>query len=410
MKTTAELKQTPPDSFADIRVLTASEFKQIVRDGRRGELQTADVVTCGTFGIMSGTSVVVSFQAAEPGVFERASAVFFNGVPAAVGPCPNENNGRIDAVIFGTAVSSDDPNYGGGRLFRDMVSGRIIRVRIETDGGVFERLLSLTDFETARMITTRTAFKNYTAFVNPMSAPFSTIFAVRPMPGALSFASVSGCGEINPLQNDPHLRFHTPGTCVLLNGAPGRIIGTGTRHSPDRPNLAIHADLKGMDPDLMGGFITSKGPECLVSVATAIPVTDDRVLADLCVTDDQIPLPVADIQTRVPFASASYADVWAGTDRFIHVSPEKCRHCAVCTACSVCPVRAIDDAGAVGPDCVSCLTCVSACLGGVYEADGGALTVEGRRIPVGLRQSDRNRGEKAAALLKSFIREGRWVF
>ena len=165
-----------------------------------------------------------------------------------------------------------------------------------------------------------------------------------------------------------------------------------------------------MDPDLMGGFITSKGPECLVSVATAIPVTDEQALADLCVTDDQIPLPVADIQTRVPFASASYADVWTGTDRFIHVSPDKCRHCAVCTARSACPVRTIGDAGAVGTACVSCLTCVSACPGGVYEAAGGTLTVEGRRIPVGLRQSDRNRGEKAAALLKSFIREGRWVF
>ena len=97
------------------------------------------------------------------------------------------------------------------------------------------------------------------AFVNPSQEEITTIFAVLPMKGNLQEATFSGCGEINPLENDPELRYHTPGTAALVNGAPGVILGTGTRTSAAKPNLSLAADMHQMDPNLMGGFIGCNG-------------------------------------------------------------------------------------------------------------------------------------------------------
>ena len=410
---TPKINPPPP-----IQVLTASEFKQLVRDGKTSELKNADIVTCGTFGVMSGTSLIVSFKAADPGIFERADFVSFNGISAAIGPCPNENNGYIDAIIFGTSVSSKNKNYGGGHLCKDFVLGKEISVQIisnskshsNPDSFILEKTITIKDLETARIIVTRGAFQNYSAFVNCTPESFETIFSVLPMPGNAEFATVSGCGEINPLQNDPKLCHHKPGTAVLLNGVPGVIIGTGTRSRSDHPNLSIYADLFHMNPDLMGGFITSKGAECLTSIATAIPVSDDETLNALCILDSDISLPISEIHDRVPFTAGTYADVWTNTDRFIHIDLIQCIHCSECAAQKLCPMEALSSSGIPNKDCVSCLTCTVSCQYGVYTANGGTLSVHGKSIPIKLRQSDRNRGEQAASLLKDEILNGRWRF
>ncbi|WNY28047.1 hypothetical protein MmiEs2_02270 [Methanimicrococcus stummii] len=392
-----------------IRVMTASEFKTKIREGKIPAIDEIDAVTCGTFGIMSGTIAVFSFQATEAGVFGKAKSVFFNGVPTVIGPCPNENNGFIDLIVLGTAVSKDSEKYGGGRLFKDLVLRRAILAEIETDNDSFTKTLTIDDFNTARIILTRGAFKNYTAFVNVSDESVSTIFSVRPLKGESEEATVSGCGEINPLQNDPFLKHHKPGTFVLINGAPGIIIGTGTRSTKDKPNLSAAADMFEMNPDLMGGFVTAKGAECLTSVASVIPITDTETYAALQITDEKISLPIIDVSSRRIVAETTYAAVWKGVDAEISVSPEKCNRCGECAAAAFCPTGAISDSCIVSDECVFCLSCTSACPNGVFTADGGSLFVNGKTVPIRLRQSDRRRGEKAASLLKSEIEFGRWV-
>ena len=71
------------------KVYTASEFKDMVRR-RDPSSREADVVTCGTFGVMSGTMAILCVPVAEAGTFKRADTITLNGVPATVGPCPNE--------------------------------------------------------------------------------------------------------------------------------------------------------------------------------------------------------------------------------------------------------------------------------------------------------------------------------
>jgi uncharacterized protein (DUF39 family) len=160
----------------------------------------------------------------------------------------------------------------------------------------------------------------------------------------------------------------------------------------------------------MGGFITALGAECLTSVATAIPVLDDDALKFVSVLDEHIPLPVADIQNRMPFDTATYADVWQKRDLRITVDASRCIHdCRDC-AKDICPVHAIQPDLSISKACVGCMTCVSACPLHVYTANAGELHLSHAAIPITLRQSDRVRGERASQLLRDKIHSGSWRF
>jgi len=359
-------------------------------------------VTTGTFGVMSGTLAVLHLPVTAPGTFRHAEKVWLNGVPAIPGPCPNEGLGSVDLVVYGTARAS--AKYGGGHLFRDIVAGNDVTVEVESSHERFSRTVTLADMGHARLITTRSAFKNYLAVINTKPDTVQTIFSVKGLTGPYTEASVSGCGDINPLQNDRGLNVIGAGTRILLNGGIGYIMGQGTRSSREKPNIAAYGDMHAMIPEMMGGFVTSLGPECNTSVAIPIPVLDDSVLAGLRLTNDRIPLPVADVRDRVPFATASYADVWDGTDLVISFSPGACVQCDTCQAAQICPTGAITPQAGINPLlCVNCGTCVRECPGGAFSENPGALPVGTKNIPITLRQSDRARALRLCTQLKDLI-------
>jgi len=409
-------------SFSEIRakvdrgeavVLTAQEVRKILDDGGRLTTEDVDVVTCATRAVMSGTYAVLSFPVAPPGSFLRAKRAWLNGVPAGVGPCPNERLGIVDLMVFGTAPSRDDPRYGGGHLFRDLVEGKNVRVEMETDAG--DRLkadVDLVDMQQARLFGTRHSFKNYSAFVNPGEERIASIFHATFFDPCWNGASVSGCGHLNPLQNDPGLENIGVGTRVLINGAEGFVLGAGTRSSPARPNLAGFADLAGMDPEYMGGFVTSCGPECISSWAVPIPVTSEAILESVSASDGSIPLPVMDVVERKEVGVASYGDVWEEVDFEVRFDPQACKRCTQCLPEAICPV------GAIGfrdwrptldrKKCFNCGLCSTLCVGEVFRAHLGSLRFGGREVPIVIRQSDRLRAERLAEDLKRRILDRRF--
>jgi putative methanogenesis marker 16 metalloprotein len=383
-------------------VCTAAELKKRFKDGETLTAADVDVVTTGTFGVMSGTLAVLHVPVTAPGTFRHAEKVWLNGIPAVPGPCPNEGLGSIDLVVYGTARAN--ARYGGGHLFRDIVAGKEVSIEVESSGKRYSRTVTLADMGHARLITTRSAFRNYLAVINTGPDTVQTIFSVKGLTGPYTEASVSGCGDINPLQNDPGLNVIGTGTRLLLNGGTGYIMGPGTRSSREKPNIAAFGDMHAMMPEMMGGFVTSLGPECNTSVAIPIPVLDDDVLARLRITNDCIPLPVADVRDRVPFATASYADVWDGTDPVITFSSDTCVRCDSCQAALSCPTRAITLPGGIDPLlCVNCGTCVSECCGGAFSANLGILPVGTTKVPIMLRQSDRARALRLCEHLKHLI-------
>jgi putative methanogenesis marker 16 metalloprotein len=406
MITKEEIREKVRDGSAVI--VTAEELKRRIAAGEQ-ILGEVDVVTCGTCGVMSGTYAVLSVQVVEPGSFTRAESIRLNGVPGIPGPCPNERLGLVDCIMMGTAHANS--RYGGGDLFQDIIADRVIDIEVQADGKTWSTSISGFDISHARLFTTRSGFRNYSAMTNRGSSPVETIFSALPLAGDCTQVTVSGCGEINPLENDPTLRFLTPGSQVMINGAAGYLIGTGTRSSPVRPNIAVHGEMTEMDPLFCGGFITSAGPECLTSIGTAIPLVDEAAVLAASIRDCDIHIPINDIADRSPVGEGRYDRIWSGTSRSVRFHQDRCRSCASDLQCRVrlaCPVGAITETGEIDPArCFCCGTCVLLCPD-AYRGEFGSLPFEGEKIPIVLRQSDRRRADLICRRVKRMIEEGRF--
>jgi putative methanogenesis marker 16 metalloprotein len=416
MKRTAEEIQRKV-AAGDAVVLTVREVEELLALGREREVSEADIVTTGTMGIMSGTYAILSFPMSKAGEYRRFTKASINGVPTSVGPCPNENLGIIDLMVFGTMECEHRSDYGGSFLFRDLVEGKEVSVEATSnDGRTVEKALTINDMPTAKLLSTRNCFRNYRAFVNPSDQEFRSIFSCQPFPPMYGGLSFSGCGHLNPLQNDPQLRYVGVGSKVLFNGTEGFVFSTGTRCSSKYPNLMTVADMRSMDPRLMGGFITGSGPECLASYAYPIPILDDATLKLIMTRDEDIPLSVGDIRDRHKIGQADYGQVWNGRDEVITEDKGPCIHCQVCAAKGVCPTFAIS-VNEAGPSidrsrCVNCGACVRACTDSCFKGILGDVHVkiEGveRIIPIVCRSSNREGAVRTMNDLKGRILSGRF--
>lgn len=412
-RTISQINQRIEDGEANI--YTAEEFKKLIKKGDAPSFDEVDVVTCGTCGVMSGTAAILNFIVSEPGVFIRANEVYLNGVPAYAGPCPNEWLGSVDVILHGTAHSIYDESYGGGFLLKEILEGNPIDVRVESaEGKTIENTITKDDITRAQIIGARMAFKNYTAFTNPGSDEVKSIFAAIPLEGNLSGLTFSGCGDLNPLQNDIPHNVIRQGSKVLLNGAVGYVLGDGTRSSAEKPNLMLSADLTQMDPYYLGGFKTSQGGEVYDTVAIPIPVLTEEIYNNLLVTDDMIDLPVADIRGRhLPLDNTNYARMWAGHDLRPRYKRELCSGCDDCTVERICPTNAFADKKINLAYCFGCGMCSHYCRNDAFDMNAGSVDLhindEDVTVPVILRQSDRLRANKLSLKLKQMIEKREFI-
>ena len=396
----------------EANIYTAEEFKKLIKEDNAPSFEEVDVVTTGTCGVMSGTAAILNFIVSEPGEFIRASKVYLNGVPAYAGPCPNEWLGEVDVILHGTAHSINDKNYGGGFLLKDIMEGKSIDVRVESvDGKTIENTLTLDDINRAQIIGSRMAFKNYTAFTNPGKEPVSSIFAATPLEGNLSGLTFSGCGDLNPLQNDiPHNVIKT-GKKVLLNDGEAFILGDGTRSNPQKPNLMLSGDLTQMDPYYFGGFKTGEGGEIYNTVAIPIPVLTEEIYNNLLIQDKDVIIPVADIKGRhLPLTETNYNELWEGYDLRPKFDRTKCSGCDVCEAEQVCPTNAFSQKSLDLSRCFGCGMCANFCSHNSFNMNTGNvdLNIDDKEvnIPIICRQSDRLRANKLSLKLKKMIKSG----
>ncbi|NYB51297.1 MAG: methanogenesis marker 16 metalloprotein [Methanobacteriaceae archaeon] len=395
-------------------VLTAEEVTRLVMEGEEPTAEDIDVVTTGTCGIMSGTAAIFHIPVSEPGTFKKAKNILLNGVPGFPGPCPNEWLGSVDLMVYGTAHSLYQTQYGGGFLFKDILRGEEIEIEVEDyQGNIIKSTATLDDFKTAQMIGTRFAFKNYTAFINPSPEPVSSIFNAVDMEGPFKGISFSGCGELNPLQNDPQLKTILKGSKLLINNSEGLFIDTGTRSTPEKPNMMITADMKKMDPHYLGGFRTGAGPEVYNSVATAIPVLDDEILQKTFIKNEDITLPIADIRGRHSVLSHTTYEVWRNVDERPTYEKEFCQNCGTCVVEERCPTRAYENHQLNQARCFGCGMCAYSCPFGTFHMERGKVTIdwegEEKSLEVSCRQSDIKRARELASELKKRIENGEFL-
>src|SRR3569833_1521138 len=281
--------------------------------------------------------------------------------------------------------------------------------------------MTLDEMPFARLYATRNSYQNYSAFTNfrnegsYLGMPQS-IFSSRPMPRVKSITT-SGSGELSPLANDPDGYVIRSGTKVLVNGMPGTVIGWGTRSHPGGRNLSLTADMKGMDPQFMGGARTSHGVEVTNGVAIPIPILDQHVLDQLAETlDETLPMTISDISDRAPVATATFDDVWRDASLKVQFSPDRCVVCSTqCAAEYYCPMQAISwrEKTIYQDLCIACGACTANCPGGAVAGEDrpplgaiGAVPAFETKLPISFRMSNRRRAIMLAEMLKDRLVAG----
>ncbi|MFX1489895.1 MAG: homocysteine biosynthesis protein, partial [Promethearchaeota archaeon] len=213
------------------------------------KFEDVDVVTTATKGLMSGIMGIFSFRLSPPKTLRKFTNVSMNGITCFPGPCPNEYLGIVDLIIYGTSQSRTIENYCGGSLFRDLVEGKSINIiGKSTEGETLETQMTLGDMQFAKLMGTRQAIKNYNAMINCESYQVDTIFSCLPFEPNKSQITFSGCGALNPFQNDPEFQSYGVGTPLLVNGAKGYLVGPGTRNYIEKPNMMTIAPMIQMSP------------------------------------------------------------------------------------------------------------------------------------------------------------------
>jgi len=200
---------------------------------------------------------------------------------------------------------------------------------------------------------------------------------------------------------------------LLINNSEGLFIGTGTRSSPEKPNMMITADMKDMDPHYLGGFRTGAGPEVYNSVATAIPILDEEILQKTFIKNEDIKLPIADIRGRHSVLSQTTYEVWRNVDERPTYEQELCQNCGTCLVEERCPTRAFQKHELNTVRCFGCGMCAYSCPFGTFQMKRGHVTIDwngqGKELEVSCRQSDIKRARELARELKNRIEKGEFL-
>jgi len=392
------------------KVITVQELIETVAKGEKVQFEDVDVITTATKGLMSGIAGIFSFRLAAPKTVRKFVEVSMNGIKGFPGPCPNEFLGIIDLIIYGTGHSTTIDSYSGGLLFRDLVEGKSVAVVAKSlEGEIIKTDLTLKDMQFARLMGTRQAIKNYNAMINPTAEIVDTIFSALPFEPNNSQITFSGCGALNPFQNDPNFETFGIGMPVLVNGNIGHLIGPGTRNYVLKPNMMTIADLQGMKPEYMGSFKTSYGPEPICSIAVPIPILNEDIFNNIIKSDKEVPLTILNLVGREKLGEITYGDVW-DNNFVVRFDAKKCIICDECSIEKSCPTSAFNlKTGIDKTRCFNCGMCAVDCPDGVFNVDLKTINFEGKKVPVVLRQSDRFGAITLAHELKTMILEGKFV-
>ncbi|MFX0048003.1 MAG: homocysteine biosynthesis protein, partial [Candidatus Hermodarchaeota archaeon] len=269
-----------------------------------------------------------------------------------------------------------------------------------------ERDLNLDDMQYAKLMGTRQAIKNYNAMLNCESYQVDTIFSCLPFEPNKSELTFSGCGALNPFQNDPEFQSFGVGSPLLVNGAIGYLMGPGTRNYIEKPNMMTIAPMTQMSPEFMGAFKTSYGLEPICSIAIPIPILSERVFNNIVKSDRDVKLKILSLVGREKVGEITYGDVWEN-NYIMKFNPEACKKGYTCKVIGKCPTDAfiIEDELIVAIDmsrCFNCGNCARLCPD-AFSLDLKLIKFEGNDIPVVLRQSDRAGAILLAEKLKYMI-------
>ena len=245
--------------------------------------------------------------------------------------------------------------------------------------------------------------------INCESYKVDTIFSCLPFEANKSEITFSGCGALNPFQNDPEFETFGVGSPILVNGSIGYLIGPGTRNYIEKPNMMTVTPMIDMKPEYMGAFKTSYGLEPICSIAASIPILNENIFNNLVKSDKDVKLTILSLVGREKVGECTYGDVW-DNNFLMKYDPKACKNNEKYKIIDICPTNAfiIENGIITAIDrsrCFNCGTCARLCPE-AFKLDLKTVKFEGQDIPIVLRQSDRYGAIMLAEQLKSMILKG----
>lgn len=313
----------------EVVVVTAEEMIDIVEEkGVENAAKEVDVVTTGTFGAMCSSGAFLNFGHADPPI--RMQKALLNNVPAYAGIA------AVDVYIGATSTPEGDETYryGGGHVIEDLVSGKDIRLKGESNGTdcyprkTIDTNVSLETINQAYLYNPRNAYQNYVCATNSSDRDLYTYMGkLSPNFGNVNYTTA---GQLSPLLNDPFFKTIGVGTSLWLAGARGYVAWEGTQFNagtpksdngiPKRPAgaLAVIGNLKEMDPAYLKGLTYPHyGSTLGVGIGIPIPILNEEIAKCTAVKNEDIYTAIFDYsqetRNRTPLKEVSYAQLNSGT-------------------------------------------------------------------------------------------------
>ncbi len=300
----------------DAVVVRADEMPDIFEENPKKAAEEVDIVTTGTFGMMCSSGAFINFGHSDPPI--KMTKVWLNDVEAYTGIA------AVDTYI-GAAQISDEKGfeYGGGHVIEDLVAGREINLRAEAYGtDCYPRKkaatsVTLNDVNQAMLFNPRNAYQRYNAATNSSDTVLYTYMGT--LLSNKKNVNFAGCGEINPLMNDPEYRTIGFGTRIFLGGAKGYVTGEGTQHNPKVGfgTISVKGNLKEMsDEYLKGATVQGYGTSLFVGIGIPIPILDEDMARRTAIRNKDISVKILDYgvqrRDRPVVREVSYEELFSG--------------------------------------------------------------------------------------------------
>ena len=306
-------------------VVTAEEMIKIVEErGVKVAAEEIDVVTTGTFGPMCSSGAFLNFGHSDPPIkFEH---LWLNDVHAYHG------NAAVDCYIGCTRMADIRPfEYGGGHVIEDLVSGKPIRLRGNSNTtdcyplAEVDTEVTLDTINQAILCNPRNAYQRYICAVNSSEKTLYTYMGkLLPKFGNAHYA---GAGCLSPLSNDPDYETIGLGTRIFLGGGIGYVVGEGTQHNPSNRfgTLFLKGDLKQMSSEYLRGVTYEKyGTSMFVGVGIPIPILNEGLAKKTAIKNEDILTDIIDYSVprrdRPKLKQVSYKELESG---YIEINGKK---------------------------------------------------------------------------------------
>ena len=324
IRTEAQLRQR--QERGQLTVRAAAEFRELVeKAGLEEAYALTDVVVAADACFTDQASLHLSLGPTDPPIRLRSAQLA--GVSVGCG------HGSTDFLLPMGGGLAEPARHGGAQVLGALLAGASVPLSALGDGTALHPRrelhteLSLERIAAGRLLLHRGISENGVVAIS--SAEGLTASPYGPLLGPFTngLYSCSGAGSIGLTM--PGLSLLGPGSPVLVGGAVGWVVGSGSGHNPQVKRqssghalspgcaAALSVDLHDLQAQWVRPcFFEGHGSGLLVAIAAPVPLINESVARQAATGNNDLEAPVLDLaiprRLKPSHGTASYSDLLAG--------------------------------------------------------------------------------------------------